>query len=346
MTDAAAPEENGSPNQRLVSVVVIGRNEGERLRRCLQSVSAMMRPDFDAEVIYVDSGSIDGSVDLAAAAGAHTISLDPERPSAALGRNAGWRAANGSIVLFLDGDTILHPSFVTASLSEFRNEEIAVVWGHRREIHPEHSFYNRMLDLDWIYAPGPTKYCGGDALFRRRVLERTGGFDEALVAGEEPELCRRIAALGHTILHVDRPMTGHDLNITQFQQYWKRSTRAGHAFAEVSERFKGSPQPFWTAESMRNRNRAITLTILLCAGVTLSLWLKDPWPIVLVCAIFLLLGLRSAWKARWKTDDWVALLLYGFHSHIQQIPIYIGQLQYRWNRRRGKRSVLFEYKQP
>ena len=134
----------------LVSVVVIGRNEGERLRRCLKSVFAMVRPNFEIEVIYVDSGSADNSVALAKTEGAKTIALTPQRPTAALGRNAGWQAARGSIILFLDGDTVLHPEFVAASLGEFSMPRVAVVWGHRRELYPHRSIYNRALDLDWI----------------------------------------------------------------------------------------------------------------------------------------------------------------------------------------------------
>ena len=206
----------------LVSVVVIGRNEGIRLERCLRSVFAMAHRDFAIEVIYVDSGSTDNSISLASAEGATTIKLVADRPSAALGRNAGWQAAKGSIVLFLDGDTVLHPDFVAASLPEFSVPRVGVVWGHRRELAPEMSVYNRILDLDWIYPPGLTEYCGGDALFRRSVLVATNGFDASLIAGEEPELCRRISALGYDILHVDRPMTRHDLAITRWGQYWKR----------------------------------------------------------------------------------------------------------------------------
>jgi cellulose synthase/poly-beta-1,6-N-acetylglucosamine synthase-like glycosyltransferase len=343
----AEPNSAGTPDKLpLVSVVVIGRNEGERLRRSLESVSAMAHPNFDTEIIYVDSGSVDGSVALADRMGARAIALHPERPSAALGRNAGWRAATGSIVLFLDGDTILHPNFVADSLNEFAVPEIAVVWGHRRELHPERSLYNRTLDLDWIYLAGPTMYCGGDALFRRNLLIETGGFDETLIAGEEPDLCRRIAALGFTILHVDRPMTGHDLAITRWRQYWKRSTRAGHAFAEVSERFQTTEQAFWSDESRRNRNRAILILGLFIAGLVGSIVFASFLPIGLFCLFFLTLAVRSAWKARWKTNDKVALMLYGVHSHLQQIPIYIGQLQYKWNKRKGKRSMLLEYKQP
>lgn len=328
----------------LVSVVVIARNEGERLRLCLESVAAMVREGFETETIYVDSGSEDGSAALAREMNAKVIELVPERPTAALGRNAGWRAARGSIILFLDGDTILYPGFVANSLSAFSMLEIAVVWGHRREIHPERSLYNRILDLDWIYRPGLTSYCGGDALFRRSVLEQTQGFDATLIAGEEPELCRRVVALGFSILHVDEPMTKHDLAITSWRQYWKRSMRAGHAFAEVSERSRAMNQTFWNSEATRNRNRSLALPGLCVAGVAGSILLSSMLPVLLVALLFVGLAVRSAWKARWKTDDLLTLILYGVHSHLQQLPIYIGQLQYRWNRRNGRRAMLKEYK--
>ena len=330
----------------LVSVVVIGRNEGERLRRCLESVAQMNHPTFDFEILYVDSGSTDDSIALAKELGATVIALHPERPSAALGRNAGWRAALGDTILFLDGDTILNPDFVSAALLHLGDLEVAVVWGHRRELYPEKSIYIRVLDLDWIYAPGFTLYCGGDALFRHSVLAATGGFDETLIAGEEPELCRRIAALGFKILHIDHPMTGHDLAITRWRQYWKRSTRAGHAYAEVSQRLDASGQTFWADEVRRNRNRALTLIALCLLGLLGSILLRSLWPALAVLLFFTAISLRSALKARWKSSDPLTLFLYGIHSHLQQIPIYYGQFQYRWNRRKGKRVRLLEYKQP
>ena len=104
--------------------------------------------------------------------------------------------------------------------------------GIGERFHPEHSLYNRVLDLDWIYAPGDTDYCGGDVLMRRCALEQVDGFDPTLIAGEEPELCRRLRHCGYRILHIDSPMTGHDLNITRFSQYWRRALRAGHAYAK------------------------------------------------------------------------------------------------------------------
>jgi cellulose synthase/poly-beta-1,6-N-acetylglucosamine synthase-like glycosyltransferase len=306
----------------------------------------MRRDGFTVETIYVDSGSTDKSVAVAVARGATVIELHSPRPTAAQGRNAGWRAASGNIVLFLDGDTILHPDFVADSLAAFDDPTVAIVWGHRRETLETRSVYNRVLDLDWIYPPGYSPFCGGDALFRRSTLELTGGFDDTLIAGEEPELCRRITGRDLRILHVDRPMTGHDLGITRFAQYWRRAMRAGNAFAEVSARFSQSDTPFWLAESRRNRISAIILIALPFFGVACSLVARSPWPFLCSVALLLALAVRTSWKARWKSSDHIALALYGVHSHLQQIPIFAGQLRFWMNRRRGNQAELVEYKQP
>jgi glycosyltransferase involved in cell wall biosynthesis len=333
-----------SQRDDLVSVVVIGRNEGDRLRRCLASVNAMNKSGFDTEVIYVDSGSTDNSLDIAGELGATVIALKPERPTAALGRNAGWRAAQGFTVLFLDGDTILDANFVAQSLPELWTETHAVIWGHRREIYPEQSLYNRVLDLDWIYAPGLTQFCGGDALMRHEALAEVDGYDETLIAGEEPDMCRRMAALGYTILHVDRPMTGHDLSMTKWSQYWKRATRAGHAYAEISQRMAAIGQTFWADEVERNRRRAPLLMGAALWAVLATIVFRSWWPLAATFVFYAALVLRSAYKARWKSRNVVTLLLYGIHSHFQQIPIYFGQRSYQRNQKKGQQAKLVEYK--
>ena len=325
----------------LVSLVIIGRNEGQRLVRCLDSVKRMTLENFKIEVIYVDSASTDGSPEHAAATGARVITVKPQRPSAALGRNAGWQSAQGNLILFLDGDTILHPQFVARAMKIMQDPTVAIVWGHRRELHPEHSIYNRVLDLDWIYPPGPSEFCGGDALMRRSVLEAAGGFDASLIAGEEPEMCRRIRAQGHVIQHIDAPMTGHDLAITRFAAYWKRAYRAGHAYAEVAARFRNSVDPMWLKDSRRNLIHAAVLT-----GCLALLPLSLVWPaLAVIVAVFMcfLVG-RTFSRCGWKSVDRTTRLLYSIHAHLQQIPIAIGQLSYLINARRGKHSQLIDYK--
>jgi hypothetical protein len=139
-------------------------------------------------------------------------------------------------------------------------------------------------------------------------------------------------------------MTGHDLQITRFSQYWRRATRAGHAYAEVSERFRRSSDPSWDSDRKRNLIRGtfwpISLVTAVLAGIRFGLI-----PIALWLALLSLLSVRSAWKARWKTGSQLTLLLYGIHSHLQQIPICAGQLQYELGKRRGRAKALIEYKE-
>jgi glycosyltransferase involved in cell wall biosynthesis len=334
--------------QPVLSVVVIGRNEGDRLVRCLESVRAVRGLDGPIEIIYADSASSDGSPARAAAHGARVVAVDATaRPTAALGRNTGWRVATADLILFLDGDTVLHPDFPRRAADALgADPRVAAAWGHRRELHPEHSIYNRVLDLDWIFKAGFTEYCGGDVLMRRCALEEVGGYDGTLIAGEEPELCRRLRARDYRILHIDAPMTGHDLAMTRFEQYWKRSVRTGHAYAEVSKRFRGSADPLWRRPRLRNLQRGTfwALTPVVAVGASFAAW--TPLPVLAWLSLLAIVTARSAWKARWKTRRWGLLALYGLHSHLQQIPVLVGQLQQALGARRGERRGLIEYKEP
>lgn len=326
-----------------ISIVVIGRNESACLVRCFDSIGRVKGVRVK-EIIYVDSASTDGSPELAAQYGAVVIVVRPQRLTAATGRNAGWRRAESDLVLFLDGDTVLDSDFPRAACDALsRDPSIAAVWGHRREIHPEASIFNRVLDLDWLFRPGLTEFCGGDVLIRREALLETDGFDEGLIAGEEPELCRRIRDRGYTILHIDHPMTGHDLQITHWSQYWKRALRTGHAYAEVSERYRGSDDPSWAFERKANLIRGtfwpFSLAVMILASIHFAYL-----PFVLWLALLLLLSIRSAWKAHWKDSDPWTLFLYGIHSQLQHTPILVGQLQYELNKRQGKLPKLIEYK--
>jgi len=327
-----------------VSVVVIGRNEGARLARCIESVRRADWASIRWELIYVDSHSTDGSPQTARRLGARVQSLGEQPPCAAAGRNIGWRAACGETVLFLDGDTVLDAAFVGRALAVLRADlQLVAVWGHRRESNPAQSIYTRVLDLDWVFAPGRVDYFGGDALVRRQALAGVGGFDDSLVAGEEPELCRRLRAAGGSIEHIDAPMTSHDLAITTARAWWRRAERAGLAYAQVAARYAGTPDPLWSAEARHNRQRAGLLL------VALALLLAAAWLQPAAAAALLLAGLppwaRSARRCRWKCPRQPALAwAYAAHSHLQQLPILAGQWRW-WRLRRARRAPrLIEYK--
>ena len=327
-------------------MVIIGRNEGERLVRCIRSVQAMSDfSDEHTEIIYVDSDSTDDSPIQAQQLGAKVLTVQPERPAAAIGRNAGWQAAQAPYVLFLDGDTILNPDFVAAAFQQLEsNPKTAIVWGHRRELYPEKSLYQRVLDLDWVYPIGLSDFCGGDAVMRRDVLADVDGYNPQLIAGEEPEMCQRIRTKGFNIQHIDQAMTLHDLAITHWSQYWRRAIRAGHAYAEVSNLLKNTDTPLWEREAKRNLFHASILCVVALFGIVASLVFGSIMPAILSLGFFIAISTRSAWKCRWKSQSTFTLFLYGVHSHFQQIPIAFGQLSYYYLRWQGKRRGLIEYK--
>ncbi len=352
-TPDAAPEH--------FAVVVIGRNEGERLARCLGSVAGMRIPETLElrSVVYVDSNSTDGSLATAEAMGARTIALTEGPWTAARARNAGWRAAVSSAdgivldwILFLDGDTEVDEGFVGAAQAAAGSDPaIASVTGRRREIDPRQSVYTRVFDLDWGVSTEEFLFFGGDTFLRVRALEASGGFDDRLIAGEEPELSRRMRAQGWRHRYIAAPMTAHDLAIRRFSQYWARLRRGGYAYAEVSERFRDTDDPLWLAESRRNLARAsFWAGSALAAGaaaVSFSFrfgWLGAVAPLGLWGLLLTAFALRSAWLHRGKSRSVWTLLLYGFHSHLQQVPVLLGQLAYRMDRKRARKRALIEYK--
>ena len=218
-----------------VGFVVIGRNEGERLGQSLRTLRAVSN-----QVVYVDSGSSDGSVDLARDLGGIAVELDDSAPhTAARGRNAGFheirkRFPACEFVQFIDGDCILEPGWLESATRFLDdNPKAAVACGRRIEAHPDESLYNRLIDEEWNTPVGRAEYSGGDSLVRVSAFEQIGGFRPELKAGEEPEMTTRLRAEGWEIWRIDAPMTIHDARIHRFGQWWTRSVRGGFGYAEV-----------------------------------------------------------------------------------------------------------------
>lgn len=236
-----------------IGLVVIGRNEGERLRICLTSAVGSGRL-----VIYVDSGSTDGSVTLALAMGAEVVNLDLAQPfTAARARNEGWRrllavAPEMHYVQFIDGDCELTPGWVAAGRA-FLDEHpgYAVVAGRLRERYPERSIFNRLCDIEWKTPVGDAKACGGIAMMRMNALRGSGGFRDDLIAGEEPELCVRLRAAGWNIYRLDHDMAWHDANMLHWRQWWRRNVRGGYAFAQGVWLHGRPPERHWVSETRR-----------------------------------------------------------------------------------------------
>jgi glycosyltransferase involved in cell wall biosynthesis len=319
-------------------VVVIGRNEGERLQRCLESV--LRETDM---VVYVDSGSSDGSVALARAMGALTVELDPSEPfTAARARNEGLRFLRErepgmAYVQFVDGDCELLAGWLAlahAFLEE--RKDVALVCGRLRERDPGRSVYNLLCEIEWDALPGEARRCGGIALARTEAIARVGGFRVDLIAGEEPELCIRLRAAGWRVWRLEPDMALHDAAITRFGQWWRRSRRAGFAYAEGASLHGQAPERHYVREAARAYFWGIALPLTALAAFVAA------WPLgVLAFAAYPVQVIRLALQGRRRApENWwrAAFLVLGKFPEAQ------GQIEFLVRRWRHGGSRLIEYK--
>jgi len=317
--------------------IAIGRNEGERLKRCLLSLSGA------ALVIYVDSGSTDGSVKWAKELGVNVVELVTSVAfTAARARNAGFsclqKIAPGiEYVQFLDGDCELNQEWPSRAIAFLEaNEEVCAVFGRRRERFPGRSIYNYLCDLEWNVPIGEAQAFRGDVMIRRLVLENVGGYRDDMIAGEEPELCVRLRSAGWHIWRLDFEMTLHDAAMTRFGQWWLRNVRSGYAFAQGAHLHGAPPERHWVWESRRALIWGLWLPIAcIMAGAIFGPWGNAAW---LVYPLQMLrLMLRNQGSVRERT-------MLAIFQTLARFPEALGQIKFKMHQAMGRRARLIEYK--
>ena len=263
-----------------IAAVAIGRNEGERLVRSLASFQG--RVD---RLVYVDSGSTDGSVDAARAAGAEIVELDPATLfTVSRARNAGFKqlAEHGEkpdLVQFVDGDCEVREGWIeTATEFLMAHPDVAAVSGRRRERYPDATLWNWVIDMEWDAPVGEAKACAGDALIRTEAFEEVGGFDPDTIVGEEAEMCVRMRREGWKIWRLDAEMTLHDVAMTKFSQWWRRTRRVGYGYGEAVALYGAPPERHKVPES----RRALIWGVGVPAITLLLALFVSPWFLLLI----------------------------------------------------------------
>ncbi|WOH53731.1 glycosyltransferase family A protein [Bradyrhizobium sp. sBnM-33] len=252
-------------------IVVIGRNEGQRLITCLRSVSAA------AAMVYVDSNSTDGSVQAARELGADVVELDLSIPfTAARARNAGFAHLLTIVpevlyVQFVDGDCELASGWLEAAVGFLDHQaDAAAVCGRLRERHPDRSVYNWLCDREWDRSTGEVRAFAGNVMIRTAALKAAGGYHDDVIAGEEEELSVRLRQAKWRLWRLADEMALHDAAMFHFGQWWRRTCRGGYAFALGSHLHGTSPE----RHHVREARRAIVWGLLLpfaCIIATIAL---------------------------------------------------------------------------
>jgi len=327
-------------NTATIGIVIIGRNEGERLERCLDSLDGASAP-----IVYVDSGSTDGSIAMAEARGIEVLKLAMDRPfTAARARNAGFQRLlelhpNTGLVQFIDGDCLVADGWLNfASTYLETNDRMAIVCGRRKEMYPEHSIYNRFCDAEWNSPVGESNACGGDFMVTAKAFSEVEGFNNQLIAGEEPEMCFRLRQRGWKIYRADKLMTLHDAAMTRFGQWLRRMTRSGYAYAARAALHRHVPGGFCRRENLRITFWAAILPLGILTGASmLSGWF------MLILLAYPLQYLRL-WNWVRKNNPEAPAARYALFLVLGKWPEFSGQLMFLSRWLRGAEQTLIEYK--
>jgi GT2 family glycosyltransferase len=340
----------------VVGVVAIGRNEGDRLRRCLDSLAGQ-----DTTVVYVDSDSTDDSVTLARARGVEVVELDMSLPfSAARARNAGFERLlrvdpELRFVQFLDGDCEVADGWLERGRHVLEEQpEAAVVFGRRNERFPERSIYNRLADIEWNMPitsggrDGAAVACGGDAMIRAEALHAVGGYNPSIPAGEEPELCQRLRCAGYSVVRLDAAMTWHDSAMLRFLQWAKRQFRTGYGGLDFATRFGRHGENPFRRQIRSARFWALAWPVALIVGGSLAA--HQGWRLgagLVVASLGLALpaqALRIAARNRGSAGSLGGALGYGVLTMVGKYFQMAGQCLYLCDRLAGRHARLIEYK--
>lgn len=326
-----------------VGIVLIGRNEGERLKNSLNALMPLKLP-----VVYVDSNSSDDSVAFAQRVGVDVVELDMSRPfSAGRARNAGFerlmeRYPTLDYVQFMDGDCELVPEWLSkarAFLDE--HDKVVAVCGRRKERFPEASLFNRLCDLEWDTPTGEAKATGGDFMCRAQAFLAQKGFNESVVAGEEPELCYRWRLSYWKIQRLDEAMTLHDANMLHWSQWWKRNERSGHAYAQGM---------YLHGKELERFNVKVSISTLVWGlafpCVLLLLLVANRFLFVLGLCVWLaqVVKIFRHEKTKRLTVEAQHLWAYALTVMMGKVPQAVGWLRFHYRRWKQQSHQILEYK--
>jgi glycosyltransferase involved in cell wall biosynthesis len=222
----------------MISFIIPAYNEERLLGRTLEAIQKAAK-EIDAvyELIVVDDNSSDDTGKIADDLGATVVKVNHRQISAT--RNAGARAANGSLLVFVDADTVISTEILQSTMTAIDNKAIGGSAAIRFDGHVP--MYGRVIEwlLCRMYRLG--RIVGGSYLFcTREAFERVGGFDETVYGGEELILSRSLKKLGGFVLLKQTVLTsGRRLRIYSFWEIMRIIACLGTSGGRIEDRRTG-----------------------------------------------------------------------------------------------------------
>lgn len=310
------------------------------------ALTAIKRLHPAARIVYVDSGSTDNSVAFARELGCQVVELDMSIPfTAARARNAGYQALldvepDLEFIQFLDGDCELQKGWLEQAMALFAEQPtIGICSGRRVERHPEQSIYNQLMDIEWNTPTGEVAAVLGDMCVRVTALQAVDGFDAGIIAAEDDDFCLRAAAAGYGIYRIDAVMSYHDANIMHLSQWYKRSKRGGHGYANIN-RLHGAAPPYYFRRQI--------VSVCVWGAAVPALFVIALFTLPLLAAIIFLLYSAAVLKTGFKMvlNGLPANIAFSYAALIYtgKVAEFAGICEYWKNSILSRQHVLIEYK--
>jgi len=326
--DEICPSTSSCAVAKSVTLVIPGRNCASTLDRCLSSVVPLKESGQLSEIIFVNDGSTDVTAEIASRYPVRVLTGTGQGPGAA--RNLGWQAADTELIWFIDSDCVAEPDALEKLLPHMSEPQVAGVGGSYNNLYPDsliatliheeivarHRAMEREVDFLATF----------NVVYRRNVLDATGGFDESLKLAQDAELAYRIRACGHQLHFELTSRVGHH-HPRHFWRYLKTQSRQGYYRVKLYRQHPSKISGDSYAGLLDYLQPPIGLLILAClptsvftAGAVLSG--------ALVC-LLLVLQVPMTWRLV-KQQNWDMLHFLWFGSIraiIRGVGMAIGTIQ-------------------
>ena len=214
-----------------VCLVIPARNAARTLRPCLTAAVAILEQGQLARIIVVDDGSTDETATIAAEFPVQCVQGRGAGPAAA--RNLGWRAVHEEIVWFIDSDCVAESDALERLLPHLNDTRVAGAGGSYGNMCPD-SLLSCLIHEEIVarherMANRVDYLATFNVIYRRSVLEQTGGFDERLrtASCEDAELAWRILAAGHQLAFDQNSRVKH-FHPARLRPYLRTQMRHGY----------------------------------------------------------------------------------------------------------------------
>ena len=208
-----------------MSVVVTTYNSQRTIKKCLDHVTSLKYPHEKIDLIVVDDGSEDETVEIVKGYPVRLIQEEHNGYPSAM--NAGIKCSREEIVVIIDSDIYVSEDYLIRLLDELRDPKVGIASGYVA-VAPTSNFWGRVVgfEAEDRYDQMKSKYVdfitSTSTAYRRKLFTEVGLFNEALKRGSDEDLAHRAFKMGWKIVLAKDALCYHDWSSLSLKKYFRK----------------------------------------------------------------------------------------------------------------------------